>query len=93
MSDKWKVRSVKPYANASNHLFIGEVLDVNDTYIRMNCRTFHFRDSVANGPKDVQMGDIAERIIPWSRVEVINVLPGGVGFRKKSDDRGPGIGL
>lgn len=69
----WKIRTVKNYPEAHNHVFVGEVLEVKDSYIKLNCRTFHFGRNV-NAPKDIRVGNIGIRIIPWNRVEIINDL-------------------
>lgn len=70
----WKVRVVKAYAEAHNHILVGHVVDRNPVFIELHCLSFHFGRSV-NSLKDVYKGDYAVRIVPWSRVEVINVLP------------------
>ena len=75
----WKVRTVKNYADAHNHIFIGRVMEVTDSYIRMNCRTFHFGKSI-NNPRDIRTGMENVRVIPWSRVEVINELSSDFDF-------------
>lgn len=69
----WKVRSRKCYSKASNHLFIGQVLETNDVWVRMKCRTFHF-GRLTGSSKDIVVGDVAVRVIPWGNIEVINVL-------------------
>jgi hypothetical protein len=70
----WKIRVVKPYAEAHNHLLIGEVLENTPTYIRVKGRTFHYGRAVEQ-PRQVRAGNYAVRIIPWARVEIVNVLP------------------
>lgn len=70
----WKVRIVKPYAGAHNHLIIGEVLQDTPTWLRLKGRTYHFGRTVER-VSDVRVGSRAVRIIPWNRVEVVNELP------------------
>ncbi|MGD8786606.1 MAG: hypothetical protein PVJ60_04210 [Phycisphaerales bacterium] len=70
----WKIRMVKNYPEAHNHLLVGKVVDITDTYVRLHCRTYHF-GRVINRPQDVQIGDLMLRVVPWSRIEVINELP------------------
>ena len=70
----WKVRAIKNYADAHNHILVGKVLDVTDSYVRLHCRTYHF-GPVLNGPEDVLVGAVMTRLIPWSRIEIINELP------------------
>lgn len=80
MSNIWKVRSVKPYENASNHLFVGEVLNDNGVHLTMDCITFHY-NKLINGYKDIMIGNLGQRIIPWNRIELANVLPEDFNFR------------
>jgi hypothetical protein len=70
----WKVRAVKAYPEAHNHLLIGAVSGRDACTVEMNCRSFHFR-RVTGGVKDIRVGGLGVRLIPWSRVEIINVLP------------------
>ncbi|MBN1507695.1 MAG: hypothetical protein JW955_12660 [Sedimentisphaerales bacterium] len=70
----WKVRTIKNYPEAHNHILVGKVLEITDSYVRMHCRTYHFGPTV-NGPEDVLIGTVMVRVIPWSRIEVINELP------------------
>jgi len=77
----WKVRSVKPYKEAKNHLFIGKLKEYTITHVRILCRTFHFGSSSAMGEKSVAVGDCVERIIPWARIECVNVLDNDFDFR------------
>jgi hypothetical protein len=70
----WKVRTVKPYFEAHNHILVGRVLEVTDSYVRMDCRTYHFGKSV-NNEKDIFIGLCMVRVIPWARIEIINELP------------------
>ncbi len=69
----WKIRTVKNYSEASNHIIIGKVLSCNTAFIRLHCRTFHFRKN-AHNPNDFRIGEEMIRIIPWSKVEIINEL-------------------
>ena len=69
----WKIRTVKNYSDASNHIIIGKVISCNTTFIRLHCRTYHFRKH-AHSPNDFRVGEPMTRIIPWSRVEIVNEL-------------------
>lgn len=69
----WKVLMVKEYADASNHLVVGQVLDVNQVFIRMECRAFHYRTPVLELNKVIE-GEVNIRIIPWAKVECAKVL-------------------
>jgi len=70
----WKVRAIKNYPEAHNHILVGRVLEVTESYVRLHCRSYHF-GPVLNSPEDVLIGDVMVRVIPWSRIEVINELP------------------
>ena len=70
----WKIRTIKNYPEAHNHLLVGRVLEITDSYVRLHCRTYHF-GGVINKPEDIQIGNIMVRVVPWSRVEIINELP------------------
>jgi len=70
----WKIRTIKNYPEAHNHLLVGKVLETTDSYVRIHCRTYHF-GRIINGPEDVQIGGLMNRVVPWSRIEIINELP------------------
>jgi len=70
----WKIRVVKSYADARNHVLIGQMIGRDTMCVSLKCRTFHFGRS-ANVVKDIQMGPVDHRIIPWNRIEIINLLP------------------
>ena len=69
----WKIRTVKPYHEAHNHIVVGLVLEITDAYVRINCVTYHFGRSVSN-EKDIFIGSSMVRVIPWTRIEIINEL-------------------
>jgi len=77
----WKVRTVKNYPEAHNHIFIGQVLEVNQAYVRLDCLTFHFSRAV-NSVKDIRTGDKGVRILPWHRIELVNELPESFDYAK-----------
>jgi len=70
----WKIRTIKNYAEAHNHILVGKVLDITDSYVRLHCRTYHF-GSELHGPEDILIGALMVRVVPWSRIEIINELP------------------
>jgi hypothetical protein len=55
------------------------VIELTSTFIRAKCRSYHF-GSAANNPKNVHIGESAVRVIPWSRVEIVNELPATFDF-------------
>ncbi|MBN2182225.1 MAG: hypothetical protein JW715_09950 [Sedimentisphaerales bacterium] len=77
----WKVRTIKNYPQAHNHLFIGNVLNIENSFVRMKCRTYHFGRSM-NSLKDIKVGNVGIRIIPWSRIEIINELAATFDYRQ-----------
>jgi len=77
----WKIRTIKDYAGAHNHLLIGCVLEINDACIRLHCRSYHFSQEL-NSPQDVSEGALMVRIIPWQRIEIINELSNSFGYTK-----------
>ncbi|MFP4105583.1 MAG: hypothetical protein ACLFVU_05755 [Phycisphaerae bacterium] len=82
MSDRiiWKIRSVKSYPEAHNHLLVGQVIERDNACIKVFGRSFHF-GKLVHRKREVVMGRLATRIIPWSRVEIINELPAGFDFQ------------
>ena len=93
MSDErliWKVRFIKSYPEAHNHLLIGKVVIRDGVAVELLCRSFHY-GKTASTAKDVSVGSIDKRIIPWSRIEIINELPKSFDFQKavlKEDEKG-----
>ncbi|MFW6132837.1 MAG: hypothetical protein ACOC8F_02995 [Planctomycetota bacterium] len=86
----WKLRAVKPYPEAHAHLLVGQVLERDLMGVRMLCRSFH-HGRVVSSPRDVNVGELGTRVIPWARVEVVNVLPESFDFqhaRVKLDKKG-----
>ena len=70
----WKIRTIKNYPEAHNHLLVGRVLETTESYVRLHCRTYHYGRMV-NRPEDIKIGALGVRLVPWSRVEIINELP------------------
>ena len=79
----WKIRTIKNYPEAHNHILVGKVLDITDSYVRLHCRTFHFGPSL-DSPQDVIVGAVMVRVIPWSRIEIINELPADFDYVKST---------
>jgi hypothetical protein len=75
----WKIRTIKNYPEATNHLLVGKVLEINDSYVRLHCRSYHFK-GVVNSPDDIEIGNTMVRVVPWSRIEIINELPEGFDY-------------
>lgn len=68
-----KIRWVKNYASANNHIAIGRVDEETEHCIVVECRTIHFGKLVRDRSR-IKHGDACLRAIPWSRIEVIHVL-------------------
>jgi hypothetical protein len=68
-----KIRWVKNYASANNHVAIGHVVDETDHYLIADCRTFHFGKLIRDRSR-IKAGKPCHRAIPWNRIEVIHVL-------------------
>ena len=79
-----KVRWVKSYPTAHNHVAIGNVLHETPEYLVLLCKTYHFGNNVGGRKTTLRKGETvgginegakSVRIIPWGRIEVINELP------------------
>jgi len=68
-----KIRWVKNYASASNHIGIGRVADETEQYLTVECRTLHFGKLIRERSR-INHGHVGLRAIPWNRIEVIHVL-------------------
>ena len=68
-----RVRWSKNYASARNHVAIGLAEEVAGEYLLLKCRLFHF-GRLVNGRCKFSEEPVALRAVPWTRVEVINVL-------------------
>ena len=68
-----KVRWLKPYEGAQNHICIGEVLEETSQCLKILGRTYHFRRPQGN-VRAVQTSGIKVRWIPWNRIEVVTEL-------------------
>ena len=79
----WQIRTVKNYPDAHNHLIIGKVLELYYSFVRLHCKTYHFRKLV-NSPKDIMIGVDMVRIVPWDRIEIINELPSSFNYTTAS---------
>ncbi len=77
----WKVHTVKNYPQAHNHLFIGQALELTQSYVRLDCRTYHFGKTI-NNIKDIRAGMKGIRIPPRNRIELINELPTSFDYSK-----------
>lgn len=68
-----KVRTQKNYSEASNHVLVGYVVEFNEIFVKLNCKSFHYKAPTLEQDQVVE-GEVGERVIPWVNVECINVL-------------------
>lgn len=70
-----KVRQVKDYPDAKNHIMVGEVIAETLQYLKMKCRTFTFPTlSGYRAPSAIKVSSIKTRWIPWCRIAVVTEL-------------------
>ena len=78
-----KVRWVKSYPTAHNHVAVGCVLHEAPQYLVMLCKTYHFGNHIGERKGTLRQGEYvfgvlesekSIRVIPWNRIEVINKL-------------------
>ena len=67
-----KLRENSPGQYLAQTFFLRDALD---------CRSFHF-GRLVNSLKDVRTGEPSRRLIPWSRIEIVNVLPTDFNYRE-----------
>ena len=79
-----RIRWVKMYPSAHNHVAIGDVLLETPYYLTLLCKTYHFGHGVGTKKAflvpNTYVGGIVEgekaiRSVPWAQIEVINELP------------------
>lgn len=79
-----RIRWVKSYPEAHNHVAIGDVLDETPHYLSLLCKSYHFGRNIGGRKArlvphkcvgGIVEGEKAIRYVPWSRIEVINELP------------------
>jgi hypothetical protein len=69
----WKARMKKSYADATNHVVVGEVLEENPLYLKMRCRAFHFKRPMVNA--NIVTSEVKVRLFPWEQISYITELP------------------
>jgi hypothetical protein len=79
--DIWQIRFVKPYPDAHNHIFVGQVMARDAVCVKLLCKAYHF-GRVVNRLRDIREGPLGTRIVPWQRIEVIHELPASFSFRR-----------
>jgi hypothetical protein len=69
----WKARMRKAYADATNHVVVGEVIEENPLYLRMRCRAFHFKRPTMNA--NIVTSEVKVRLFPWDKISYVTELP------------------
>jgi len=69
----WKARMKKAYADETNHVVVGEVLEENRLYLKMRCRAFHFKRPMVNA--NIVTSDIKVRLFPRDQISYVTELP------------------
>ena len=69
----WKARMKKSYADETNHVIVGEVLEENPIYLKMRCRAFHFKRPTSS--TNIVTSETKVRLFPWERFSYITELP------------------
>ncbi len=69
-----KIRWVKAYEGAQNHVCIGRVVAETPNVLKVHGRTWHFRRPQGSA-KTVTSSQSKVRWIPWERIEVVTELP------------------
>jgi hypothetical protein len=75
-----KVRFVKRYKDAKNHVCIGEVKAETNNYLVVKGRTFHFGSSLPH-KREMQDGLAKTRWIPWHQIELVTELPADINWK------------
>ena len=71
----WKIRIRRNYAEATNHVVVGEVLTQTPEFIRLRCRAFHFRRPTTSA--HIASGDVQTRVFPWATIAYATELADG----------------
>jgi len=77
-----KIRFVKKYKDAKNHVCIGEVKRETANYIAVKGVTFHF-GSVFSQPPTLGRGKLKTRWIPWHQIEIVTELPADLDWMRE----------
>ncbi|MFC1737164.1 hypothetical protein ACFL1X_13700 [Candidatus Hydrogenedentota bacterium] len=75
----WKIRFVKNYPGAANHLMVGEVVEQTPMYVSIKGKTYHYGKTLSR-LADIKVGMVTTRIVPWGRIEVIHEMPEGLDY-------------
>jgi hypothetical protein len=68
----WKVRARKTYADETNHVIVGEIVEEAPQYLKMRCRTFHFKRPMVNA--SIAASEPRVRLFPWSAIAYVTEI-------------------
>ena len=77
----WQVRLVKEHGGDDGLVLVGRVLRRDDVSVKFHSKSFNIPGDVRR-LRDVGVGPLATRIVPWHRVEVIHELPPDFDFAR-----------
>ncbi len=75
-----KIRFIKRYKDAKNHICIGEVKTETNNCLVVKGRTFHFGTALPN-KQNLHNGLPKTRWIPWHQIELVTELPADLDWR------------
>jgi hypothetical protein len=85
----WKARMKKSYADETNHVVVGEVIEENPLYLKIRCRAFHFKRPMVNA--NIVTSDIKVRLFPWDQISYVTELPDSADWERAAaglDEKG-----
>ena len=85
----WKARMRKAYADETNHVVVGEVVEEYPLYLKMRCRAFHFKRPMVNA--NIVTSETKVRLFPWPAVAYMTELPEELDWEQASaglDEKG-----
>ena len=69
-----RIRCRKDYPEAHTHIMVGRVREETPNYIVVEGKTFHYRRLNEATRSSAHAGDVMQRAIPWSNIEIIHEL-------------------
>ena len=73
------LRIVKPYHEARNHIYAGQVIDYDGNFVCLDCSVLHFGRATSDDPTGgLTTSTRAKRWVALPRIEYIRELPKGM---------------
>ncbi|AQQ72337.1 hypothetical protein SMSP2_02720 [Limihaloglobus sulfuriphilus] len=69
-----KIRTVKNYPQAHNHLLVGRIEESDTAAVMIYGKTYHYKRNIVS-IRDVKVGSLGLRVLPWARIEIMNIIP------------------